>query len=232
MRATGQVNQLIERLPKREGRRFVADCEVVDLDLDAVLCELGHPIRFVYFPLNGFISLVAEVSGRPPMEVALIGDEGMLGATLITAVGESPLQAVVQGTGTALRMDAATFRQKTSDSAALTRLSNHCLYVLLSQLAHTVVCTNFHAVEPRLARWLLMVHDRAHSDQFHLTHEFLSDMLGVQRSAVTIAAGALQQQNLIGYSRGNITIIDRNGLEAVSCGCYEAAMERYSEIFS
>lgn len=215
------VNQLIEGLPKKEATRFLEHCEVVSLDVGAVPCELGRPVRFVYFPLSGFISLIAEVSGRPPMDVALVGNEGMLGAILTIANRASPFRAIVQGAGSALRTDAATFHRATEDSVAFRKMYNQYISELLMQLAHKIVCTNFHQVQARLALSLLMVHDRVHSAQFHLTHQVLSSMLGVQRSAVTIAAGALQQQHLIDYSRGDITIIDREGLEAASCTCYE-----------
>ena len=205
--------------------------ELVDLVFGTILCEANQPFRHVYFPRTGFISLVAAMSGHQPLEMGLIGNEGMLGGTLALGVSAVPLRAVVQGSGSALRMTVPQFRNVLHDSPALNRILNRYLYVIMVQLAQTAACTHFHEVGPRLARWLLLTHDSAHADHFHLTHQFLADMLGVQRSAVTIAAGVLQKRKLIRYIRGDIRIIDRKGLEAASCECYEAARENYARLF-
>ena len=218
-------NRLIERLPRADRRRILAQCEAVDLVFGTVLCEPGEALRHVYFPVTGCISLVATVGGHPPLEMDLIGSEGMLGLTLALDVGaEAPLRGVVKGNGSAWRMPAPAFRRELRQCPALLRSLQRQLFVLISQLARTAACTGFHEVEARLARWLLMSHDRAHADHFHLTHETLADMLGVQRSAVTIAAGALQKAQLISYRRGDIQVLDREGLEAAACECYEAAV--------
>lgn len=216
------VNRLIEGLPRKERNRILQHCEPVNLVFGVILCEPGQPFRHVYFPLSGFVSLVASVAGHQPLELGLIGNEGMLGVTLALGVNAAPMRAVVQSAGTALRMSAAQLRRELRDSPALLRTLNRYLYVTLAQLAQSAACTHFHEIEPRLARCLLMSHDRAHADHFHLTHKFLADMLGVRRSGVTIAAGALQQRKLIRYTRGEISILDRKGLEAASCECYEA----------
>lgn len=215
-------NRLIESLPRSERIRVAASCEAFELVPGAVLCQPGKPIRHAYFPLSGCVSQVATVSGHPPFELGLTGSEGMLGLTLVLGVANAPLQAVVEAAGVALRMPAASLRRCLDESPGLRRALNRHLYVLLGQLARTAACTGFHDVEARLARWLLMSHDRAHADHFRLTHEALGDMLGVQRSAVTIAAGQLQKAGLISYSRGEISILDRPGLEAMSCECYLA----------
>ena len=225
------TNRLIGGLPARDHARALEHCESVDLVFGTILCEPGQPFRYAYFPLTGFISLVATVSGHKPLEMGLIGNEGMLGATLALGVRNSPQRGVVQGSGTALRMTVAHLRAELRDSAALRRTLDRYLYVLMAQLSQTAACTRFHAIEARLARWLLMTHDRAHGDHFDLTHDFLADMLGVRRSAVTIAAGALQRRKLISYSRGRIVIQDRKGLEAASCECYRAVVDDYSNIF-
>lgn len=225
------VNRLIDDLPRKEHDRILARCEPVDLVFGTILCEPGQRFRHVHFPLTGFISLVVEVGGHKPLEMGLIGNEGMLGVTLVLGVSTAPHRGVVQGSGTALRISAAQLRSELRYSPSLVRTLNRYLYVLMAQLSQTGVCTRFHAVEARLARWLLMTHDRAHADHFHLTHQFLADMLGVQRSAVTIAAGALQQRKLVRYTRGKINVLDRIGLEAAACECYKAVVEDYANLF-
>jgi len=163
--------------------------------------------------------------------MGLIGNEGLLGVTLVLDVPLAPLRGVVQGPGSALRMTAQELRAELKKSPSLGRTLNRYLYVLSAQLSQTAACTRFHEIEPRLARWLLMTHDRAHADHFHLTHQFLANMLGVQRSAVTIAAGALQARGLLRYSRGEIRILDRKGLEAAACECYRAVIRDYEQLF-
>jgi len=226
------VNRLLAELPRKERDRLLAQCAPVDLVFGSVLCESDQPYQDVYFPLTGFISLVAAVRSHPPLELGLIGDEGMLGVTLVLGVNAAPLRAVVQGSGTAWQISATQFQQELCDSPVLTRTLNRYLYVSMAQLSQTTVCSRFHEIEARLARWLLMTHDRAHANHFHLTHQYLADMLGVQRSAVTIAAGALQRRKLIRYSRGEINILSRSGLEAASCECYAAVVKDYSQRFA
>ena len=226
------VNHLIDRLPSKERRGVLARAEPVDLTFGDILCEPDQSYRRVYFPLTGFISLVEIVSGHQPLEIGMIGNEGMLGATLVLGIGAAPLRGVVQGTGTALRMTVPQFRVGLRDSPGLLRTLNRYLYLGIEQLSQTTACSRFHEVEARLVRWLLMTHDRAHTDHFHLTHQFLADMLGVRRSAVTIAAGVLQKRGLIRYARGEITIVSRRGLEAASCECYGTTVDNYARLFS
>lgn len=157
----------------------------------------------------------------------MVGREGMLGAQLALGVSSIPLHALVQGAGTAWRIAAAPFRHALSDSKALQLSLNRYVYVLMAQLATSAACTRFHRVEPRLARWLLMTQDRAHSDSFHLTHELLAHMLGVRRVGITGAACDLQRLGLIRYRRGAITVLDRAGLEAAACSCYAADRRAY-----
>jgi CRP-like cAMP-binding protein len=209
---------------------MLANCESVDLVFADVLCLPGDRIHHVYFPTESFISLVAPVDGYAGLEVGMVGSEGMFGVSLMLGVDVSPLHALVQGAGQALRMNATRFRRQLASSRALRQGLNRYTYVLISQLAQTAACTRFHVVEARLARWLSMTRDRAGSDEFYLTQEFLSHMLGVRRVGVTKAASSLQKHKLISYSRGVISILDRNGLEAAACGCYLADKKTYDKI--
>ncbi|MFP5423136.1 MAG: Crp/Fnr family transcriptional regulator [Gammaproteobacteria bacterium] len=225
------LSLLIEGLPSKQRKQLLNGCEPVDLVFGNVLHEANQPIRHVYFPLSGFVSLVTTLDGHQPLEMGLIGNEGMLGATLALGIGQAPMRAVVQGSGSALRISSQLFKQELLSSPALLRVLKRYLYVVMTQLSQSAACTHFHEIEPRLARWLLMTHDRAHADHFHLTHEYLADMLGVRRSGVSIAAAAMQARGLISYSRGEIHILDRAGLELAACECYAALQADYRAQF-
>ncbi len=221
-------NHLIELLPRRDRLRLLALCEPVRLVLGDVVCESGQPTHHAYFPIDSFISLVTEIDGKPVLEVGMVGREGMLGVQLALGVVTAPLRSLVQGSGAAWRIGAAAFRSELAESGALQRGVNRYLYVLMAQLAGSAGCLRFHQIGPRLARWLLMTQDRAHADSFHVTQEFMAYMLGVRRVGITDAAGNLQRSGLIEYRRGELTVLDRPGLEAAACGCYAADQKAYA----
>lgn len=225
-------NHLIELLPRKQRLHFLAHCEPVSLALEEVLCESGAATADVYFPIEGFISLIASVEGHPGVEVGMVGREGMLGTQLALGVSTTPVRAVVQGPGTAWRMSAKAFRAELVRNAPLQCVLSRYVYVLMAQMASSAVCLRFHLISPRLARWLLMSQDRAHADSFRVTHEFLSYMLGVRRVGITAAAGSLQRSGLIEYHRGHVTILDRSGLEEAACSCYAADRQAYAKLLN
>jgi len=226
------VNRLLDGLPSGDLRRMLAGCEPVELRFGDVLYTPGERLSHVYFPTRSFISLIMPVDALTSLEVGLIGNEGMFGISLALGVDVSPVRAVVQGAGPALRMDGPLFCRELGRSPALQREIDRYIFVRMSQFAQTAGCTRFHVVESRLARWLLMTQDRAHSDRFQITHEYLAFMLGVRRVGITKAASSLQKRKLIHYTRGNITVLDRRGLKAASCGCYKADRDAYDRILA
>jgi PAS domain S-box-containing protein len=215
------ANSLLAALPPRDYQRVLAGLEPVTLTYGEVLYECGEPIQHVYFPSDCLVSLLTTVEGHRALEVGLVGREGMVGISLALGIDVSSVRALVQGSGTAVRMSAACFREELGESRALREELYRYTHTKLTQVRQTAVCNQFHGVKARLARWLLMTHDRVRSDEFLLTQAFLADMLGVRRVGVSAAAAALQQLRLIGYSRGRIRILDRKGLEAAACVCYE-----------
>lgn len=229
-RPTPVTNQLIESLPPGVRNKLLKRCALVDWTFGDIICEADQKHEHVYFPVTGFISLLMKESDHHPLEVGLIGHEGMLGTSLVLGVNGAPLRSVVQGAGTALSIPADQFQSALREYPGLSNLLMRYIHVLMQQLTLAGACLHFHTIESRLARWLLMTQDRVQGDTLHLTHAFLAYMLGVRRSSVSLAAEALQRQHLVSYSRGNITILDRKGLEAASCQCYQTMTEYYARI--
>ena len=223
-------NHLIDLLPSNDRLRLLAACEPFELVLAEVLSQPGEQTSYVYFPTEGFISLVAQIEGSPGVEVGMVGREGMLGAQLALGVVTAPLHALVQGAGQAWRISKDAFTAQLEQSLALRHEMNCYLYVLMVQLADSAACLRFHLIGPRLARWLLMSQDRSHSDSFDVTQQFLAYMLGVRRVGITAAAGIFQRNGLIEYQRGKMTVLDRHGLEAAACACYAADQKAYSKM--
>jgi CRP-like cAMP-binding protein len=195
-----------------------------------ILANPGARIRYVYFPLDSFISLIAPLDRRVQLEVGLVGNEGMLGASLALGQNTEPLRAIVHGAGLAWRVNAATFVRELERNALLSSAVNRYLYVLMCQLAQTSVCTRFHFVDARLARWLLMARDRSHSSKLQVTQELLARVLGVRRVGVTRAATKMRRGTLVLYSRGSLEILDAQRLEAVACECYANAKAIYASM--
>ncbi len=225
---SARVNLLLTDLPPATERRFVTRCEPIHLKFGEALWGQGERIRHVYFPTGGFVSLLSEFDGRTGLEVGLVGTEGAVGASLSLGIDVAPLGAVVQGGGPALRMEAALYIEELARSLPLRKAMNRYAYVLMTQLAQMAVCARFHVVEARLARWLLMTRDRAASDEFYITQDFMAYMLGVRRAGVTEAASAFQKRRLVSYSRGRMSILNVRGMQAASCACYSLATNTYT----
>jgi CRP-like cAMP-binding protein len=222
-------NHLLELLPRNQRSSFLALCDTVPLTLTQVLLQPGEIARHVLFPVHGFVSQLAVIGDQEALEVGMVGREGMVGAYLALGVSCSATRAVVQGPGEALRMGAAMFKKQLQGSPALTRIIHRYLYVGMAQQARGAACLHYHLISARLARWFLMSQDRAHANQFHMTHEFLAYMLGVRRVGITAAAGALQRSGAIEYHRGELMVLNRKLLEQAACGCYAADEKMYAD---
>ena len=226
------ANRLLDGLPEIEYKGLMMKFEIVNLVHKEVLCNAGDKINYVYFPIQSIISLMKHIDAEKTLEVGMIGNEGMLGSTLLLGIDEAPFKAIVQKTGATLRMSATAFNQELEQRLLFKQQLKRYLYLSLSQLVQNAACIRFHVVEERLARLLLMIRDREQSQSFHITQESLAQMMGVRRVGVTIAAGSLQNKKLISYKRGNLIINNNAGLEAISCSCYQRDNETYRRIFN
>ena len=223
-------NNLLASLPADIRARVLPKLTAVSLNLRQVLCVPETPIETVYFPLSGMISLVATLDGGEQVEVGIVGREGMFGISLLYGVGSSFVEAMVQMPGTALRISARAFRDEIDTNREFR--AHLLLYgeAFQAQVSQTAACNGRHGLEQRLARWLLMAHDRAGSDELPLTQDFIAVMLGVHRPSITVIAGILQRAGLIRYAAGVITILDRRSLEAAACECYATVRRRHEAL--
>lgn len=215
-----RTNRLLADGAPSARSRFLQLLEPAALGCGDVLYEARTEVRYIYFPIDCLVSLLAPVSNHLPLEVAMVGDEGMVGVPLVLGMRASIVQAVVQGSGTALRMSARSFVRELPRQSALRARIDRYVHSLTAQLTQTVACNAFHSVEARCARWLLMARERLRTDRLELTHQVLAQMLGVRRVGVTIAAGNLQRRGMIAYSRGRLEILDAAGLAGAACECY------------
>jgi CRP-like cAMP-binding protein len=223
-------NGLLAALPPEDLARLRPSLHPVELPFDETLFPADGTIEAVLFPESGMVSLLATLEDGEQVEVGIVGREGLVGLPLIFGDDRSPVEARVQMEGTALRMDAAALRDGMGESAALRGVLLRYVLALHSQVTLTAGCNARHAIEQRLARWLLTAHDRADGDEFAMTHEFMAMMLGVRRPGVSLAAGLLQKAGLIQYARGRMAVTDRPGLEATSCECYHAARREFTRL--
>jgi CRP-like cAMP-binding protein len=217
-------NHTLDALPTEARQRILAQLTPVNLPIKTVLFEPGEAVHHVHFPITGVVSLVTPLEDGDIVEVATVGNEGIVGVPL--AVGGSlSVRAISQVAGAALRMNVALFVAEMARVDLFRRLVQNYVQALFGQIAQAAACNRLHSNEERLSRWLLMSHDRVGSDVFDITHEFLGQMLGCRRATVSLSAGVLQAAGLIRYHRGRVTILDRPGLEQVSCECYRVIHE-------
>jgi CRP-like cAMP-binding protein len=225
-------NRLLSTLPRNVQIRLLPHMEKLSLAVRHVLYEPDAPIVHVYFPLSGVLSLVIVLKGGECVEIGTVGNEGMLGTPVLLGARRSPCRSMVQVAGQSLRMRAEHFRQSLDEQPEFAGIVRRYTQGLFNQVSQTTACNHVHSVQARMCRWLLMTHDRVGADEFHLTQELLAQMLGVRRPSVTVAAGGLQRAGLIRYQRGRICIVDRAGLEAGACECYETVRQEFDRVLN
>jgi CRP-like cAMP-binding protein len=225
------ANHLLAQLPSDEYARLSTHLEPVTLTIGDVLYYPQDPVTHVYFPNRGTVSVIATFENSEGVEVGVVGNEGMLGVNVVLGSVTTPHEAVVQQPGDGLRMPTEVLRQEFKKGGQLHDLILRYTQAFIIQIAQTAACNRSHPLGGRLARWLLMSHDRAMTDELLLTHDFIAVMLGTRRAGVSEAAGKLQYDGLIKYKRGHIQIIDRKGLEAISCECYPIVKREFERLF-
>jgi CRP-like cAMP-binding protein len=230
MRRVPANNLLLASLGMRERRALLAGDAAVELQAGARIMAAGQRLMHVYFPIDCAVSLLIETTERPLLEIGLIGREGMLGVPSILGVEQSSVSGFVQTTGLAWRIEAAHFVRCLDVSERLRGRMQRYVQVHMTQLTEAAACKHFHKLAERLARWLLMSADRSQSSELMLTHEYLSNVLGVRRAGTTLAARGLQERGLIDYSRGHIALLDRGGLESAACPCYAREKKLYERL--
>lgn len=223
-------NQLLSSLPQEEYKRLLPNLELVSLNFKQIIYAPDEAIDYVYFPNSGIISLVNVTKDGRTVEVAMVGNEGMAGIPVFLRADKTPCLAISQVVGDAMRMKTDVFKREVTPGTSLYNLLLRYTQALLNQISQSVACNCLHPVEGRLCRWLLMSHDRVKSNQFMLTQELLSQMLGVRRASVSEVAATLQKAGLIRYTRGKMTILDREGLESSSCECYRVVKEEFDRL--
>lgn len=225
-------NHLINLLPKKDQELILSKAELVELPLSQIICVVDKPAENLYFPVDGFISITQSMDAHPPIEIGMIGREGVLGAEILLGSTTNIFGALVQGTGSAWKIQANDFLRNIKNIPELNTIINAYLRVRINQLGLSAACEHFHEIGPRLAKWLLMSQDRAHSPTFLMTHEFIALMLGVRRVGITTTAADFRRRGLIEYHRGEMKVLDRAALKAESCSCYQKNRKIYSSLLS
>ncbi|HKG94431.1 MAG TPA: Crp/Fnr family transcriptional regulator [Gemmatimonadaceae bacterium] len=224
------LNRILAALPDDQYARIAPSLDLVELELKQVLFDVDRPIEHVYFVEDGVASVLGVMADGTAVETATIGREGMVGLALFHGAEQTSAQAFCQVPGRAYRMSAAAFRAEAERQGALTRMLHRYSHALLTLIAQSSACNRLHSMSQRCARWLLLTHDRVGADEFALTHQFLSQMLGVRRATVTEAAGALQARRAITYTYGRIRVLDRGALEAAACECYRIIRREFDRL--
>ncbi|MBE9042122.1 Crp/Fnr family transcriptional regulator [Oscillatoriales cyanobacterium LEGE 11467] len=221
------INQILAAIPDSEYQRLSPYLKPVTLTSGQVLTEPGEPVETVYFPERAMISLVSIMSDGSTTEIGLVGNEGMVGLSVVLGGGHTTSRSIVQIAGSAMQLRADVLRQEFDRAEKLQKLLLLYTQALLTQVSQSAACNRQHTTEERLARWLLSVHDCIQKDELPLTQEFIANMLGIRRSGVTVAAGILQQAGIIRYHRGHITILNQEDLEATACECYRLVQSEF-----